>query len=126
MTPRQSTDDARKKRPRGFWCEFGKNGACLDLLHGDTDVSPGPEYTWVQEVHQEHKELLAIVKQAIDKSIPYIASYGAFMIPASIWNELAAAAYPEIKRFDEISSRISKGEKMTEAEIDRILEGESQ
>lgn len=70
---------------------------------------------------QEHKELLAIVKQAIDKSIPYIASYGAFMIPASIWNELAAAAYPEIKRLDEISSRISKGEKMTEAEIDQIL-----
>lgn len=70
-------------------------------------------------------DALAAIKRAIDGSIPYIATHGAFLIPAASWNELAAMVYPMacpmVRRLDAAFARMDRGEKLTEAEIRDVL-----
>ncbi|RJX20144.1 MAG: hypothetical protein C4575_06935 [Desulforudis sp.] len=60
-------------------------------------------------------------KEAIESSIPYVGSFGAFLISAEAWNKLAVLAFPHVATLDELLRRCAAGEKLTEEEIKKAL-----
>lgn len=65
---------------------------------------------------------MAAIRRAIDASIPYIATHHAFLIPQENWNELAAIAYPRVRKLDAAFAKMDRGETLTAEEIREILE----
>lgn len=68
-------------------------------------------------------QIVSVIKKAVDGSVPYVSSYGAFLITSESWNELANIAYPRMKRLDDLLKRQAAGEKLTEKEISDVLNG---
>ena len=67
-------------------------------------------------------EAVAAIRRAIDASVPYIAKHSAFLIPQENWNELAAIAYPQVRKLDAAFAKMDRGETLTAEEIREILE----
>ncbi len=56
------------------------------------------------------KDLKNIVKEMLDKSVPYLTSYGGFMVPGATWVKLADAVSPLQKAITEKLNKISEKE----------------
>jgi hypothetical protein len=79
------------------------------------------EMTEPKTPRQALKELREAVNDGLNRSLPYLGKYGAFLLPEDSWNTLAGLVNPKIARFDVLLKKREQGEELTPQEIDDAL-----
>jgi hypothetical protein len=67
--------------------------------------------------------LAEAAQRAIASSIPYIAKHNSFLISAEAWSDLNNLVTPGAQGLNDLLKRVERGERVTEEEILRVLEG---
>jgi len=86
----------------------------------------GEGYEWLEGAFAEEpkpsrEEIIATVKETIDKSIPYVAQYRAFLITEDSWTKLATVAKPHLKPLFEALADVAMGKKLTTEETTQLF-----
>lgn len=92
---------------------------------------PSSNYEWFEGLLDEEpkptrQEIVDIVKETIEGSIPYVVRHYAFLITADSWNKLARIAKPELTVMFDLLDKVGTGVAFTEEEKEqalKILEG---
>jgi predicted transcriptional regulator len=87
------------------------------------DLLGNPAREMIDQLEKRVDALAEAAQRAIKSSVPYIVKHNAFLISAEAWNDLNNLVTPGAHGLDDLLKRAARGERVTEEEIQRILEG---